>query len=160
MKVYTQNNKYLRLLESLTNKKVTLKERQAKRYVVVCDMYVYANDDKDAKRVADKIMYEINDKHDAHAEVKELYEMPFGSMTPRKINLSEAYQDDVLIPVNKQDITNMIKQAYKDLGLKYKTSHLTFLYKKINELQANEEGKLLTYGDLKKIINFIDKGGN
>ena len=60
---------------------------QEKRYVVVMDMYVYAADDQAAKKEAERLAKELDSKYDNRAQVTELGEQPFASMSFRKIDL-------------------------------------------------------------------------
>ena len=60
---------------------------QEKRYVVVMDMYVYAADDQAAKKEAERLAKELDDKYGNRAQVTELGEQPFASMSFRKIDL-------------------------------------------------------------------------
>ena len=56
-----------------------------KRYVVTADFYVWANDDKEAKREAQKIMSELKDQYDNNASVITIHEQPFGSRDSKSI---------------------------------------------------------------------------
>jgi hypothetical protein len=49
-----------------------------KRYAVVMDFYVYAENDEDAKAQAQKVADDINDKEDAKAIVLKITESKFG----------------------------------------------------------------------------------
>ena len=51
-----------------------------KRYIVVIDAYVYAEDNKEAIQKAQALAKELDDKHDNKAKVIELHQNDFGSI--------------------------------------------------------------------------------
>jgi hypothetical protein len=58
-----------------------------KRYVVEIDLYVYADNDEDAKAQAQEIADNLDLDSDNKADVKEISELSWGSMRPRKVEL-------------------------------------------------------------------------
>ena len=56
-----------------------------KRYVVEIDMYMLAKSDAEIKKMAEKFAMDLDRKYDNKASVLRISEMPFGSMTPRKV---------------------------------------------------------------------------
>ena len=59
-----------------------------KRYIVVIDAYVYAEDNKEAIQKAQALAKELDDKHDNKAKVIELHQNDFGSIQSHKISLT------------------------------------------------------------------------
>lgn len=53
---------------------------KVKRYVATFDLYIYANNDEDAKESAKKMMERINEKDDCRAEILSIHETPFGEI--------------------------------------------------------------------------------
>jgi len=64
-----------------------LDEDQDNRYVVSIDMYVYAKDDKDVIKQAQKIAKELQRKDDNDAEVTEIVQQDFGTIGNRKVKI-------------------------------------------------------------------------
>lgn len=60
---------------------------EAKRYGANIDMYIYANNDKEAKAFLTSIISDMNQKFDNDARAKKLVEIPFGSFNPRPVKL-------------------------------------------------------------------------
>ena len=59
--------------------------REKKRYVVVMDMYVYAENDYMARKAAHKIADNLKNLRDNQARVTDIVEQPFASFTNRKL---------------------------------------------------------------------------
>jgi len=62
-------------------------KRNEKRYAVQISAYVYADNDEQAKAIANKYCDVINQLDDAKATADVLAEVSFGSLTTRKIQL-------------------------------------------------------------------------
>ena len=75
------NQKERRLQEIQERKHQVLNElgEKKKRYTIVMDMYVYANDDQHAIQIAEKIAQKERDQWDNQARVKEVHSTPFAS---------------------------------------------------------------------------------
>ena len=56
-----------------------------KRYTLTVDMYIYANDDEDAKRKATKFAEHQRYLYDNQCNVLELHRTPFASMVAEKV---------------------------------------------------------------------------
>ena len=55
------------------------------RYTLNIEMFVYADNDKQAKQLSEKIILKEQKKYDNRCSVVELNELPFGSFVKRKI---------------------------------------------------------------------------
>lgn len=63
---------------------------EKQRYVLDIDMYLYANQDKKARKKVEKILRKLNKIYpNSHAKAKELHLQPFATMTSKKISLTE-----------------------------------------------------------------------
>ena len=62
-------------------------ENMEKRYTAIISVYVYAQNDEDAKKEAQKIVDKMGDIEDNYAGVESLQETPFAKMTSRKVEL-------------------------------------------------------------------------
>ena len=60
--------------------------QEKKRYVAEIDLYIWANDDEDARMQAQNIAKEIDAKYDNRASVKSLGHQPSGSLDYSQIN--------------------------------------------------------------------------
>ena len=56
-----------------------------KRYTVTADFYLYAESDEEAKEKASNWAYWQRKEHDNQANVLEIHETPFASLTARKL---------------------------------------------------------------------------
>lgn len=50
------------------------------RYVQTLDLYIYADSDEDAKKEAERLCAELNDKYDCHAETIRIYQKNYGDI--------------------------------------------------------------------------------
>ena len=58
-----------------------------KRYTINIELYIYDEDDEKAKKQAQRVAKELNQKGDNNAKVVEIHHTPFGSLESRKIEL-------------------------------------------------------------------------
>jgi DNA modification methylase len=56
-----------------------------KRYLVSVEMYMYAKDDEDVQKQAQRFADQLKAKHDNQAVVMSIYEQPFGTLGNRKL---------------------------------------------------------------------------
>ena len=61
------------------------------RYVVNVSYFVHAKDDRDAERKAIALCHQQRKKYDNQCSIEELNELPFGSLSPRKVELENPY---------------------------------------------------------------------
>lgn len=59
------------------------------RYTYTMDAYLWAENEEEAIKRANKIIATERKEHDNQANLLELYETPFATLTARKINLNK-----------------------------------------------------------------------
>lgn len=63
--------------------------KKEKRYIATIEIYVYAEDDKQALIASRQITRKLNDNYDCRAKVSELHESPFGKLVTKEINVQD-----------------------------------------------------------------------
>ena len=63
----------------------TTKIKMSRRYTVTLDLYLYADNDKEAIKQANELAKKLSEKEDNGASVLALYETPFASLVARPI---------------------------------------------------------------------------
>lgn len=71
----------------LYNTKKVEKMKDEKRYTAIISVYVYAQNDEDAKKEARKIVEKIGDIEDNYAGIESLHETQFAMLKARKVEL-------------------------------------------------------------------------
>lgn len=62
-----------------------MKTENKSRYTVTLEFYIYAKDDEEAIKLAQKIEDNQRRKYDNQAIVTEIYHTPFGTLSTRRI---------------------------------------------------------------------------
>ena len=55
------------------------------RYVVTVELYMYAKDDKDVKKQANKLVKDLQKKDDNQASIVSIFEQKFGTLGNREV---------------------------------------------------------------------------
>lgn len=81
------NEKERKLYEIQKRKNQVLNElgEKKKRYTVVMDLYIYANDDQHAIQIAEEIAQKERDQWDNQARVMSVHSTPFASTSNNQI---------------------------------------------------------------------------
>ncbi len=61
------------------------------RYTVDLQLFIWAESDKEAVKLAQKIQQQQRDKFDNRCHINRLAETPFGRMLEREINIESSY---------------------------------------------------------------------
>ena len=93
-----KQKKVFKLIEDKLKNKNIINEQQQERFVAEIDFYVWANDDDDAKKQANKIVQTLDAKFDNRAKLNGLYSQPFGTLGNRVIPLDENAHKDTQFP--------------------------------------------------------------
>jgi hypothetical protein len=77
---------YSPALTKAVNALDTIKEAlDEKRYLVSVEMYMYAKDDEDVQKQAQRFADQLRNKYDNQAVVMSIYEQPFATLGSRKL---------------------------------------------------------------------------
>ena len=61
------------------------------RYTIDLQLYIWADSDKEAVKLAQKIQQQQRDKFDNRCNINRLAEAPFGRILEREINIESSY---------------------------------------------------------------------